>query len=302
MRIRKDCIRKAILMIIMMALLIPAPVMGKSSAKNKVRLKDHEIKFDRILNARDLGGYKTAKGKRIVKKGILIRSGELAYASSADIKRLKKKYKLKKIVDLRYPGDHNNCPDRKIGKAMNKSIPVRPSYSGNASAARSRYNRLKKKSDRKLRKAAIPDFDRVSRSYTYDLVMSSYSKKRYRKFFKVLLNNEKGKGVLFHCIYGKDRTGVAAFMTLVALGVDEETAYKEFSLTNTYLKKYGKKQYQNSNIGVSEKDLRYAVSKAKKKYGSLNRFLKKAYGLNYANRKKLRKIYTEIINTEGENK
>ncbi len=53
-----------------------------------------------------------------------------------------------------------------------------------------------------------------------------------------------------HCVYGNDRTGVAAFMTLVALGVDEKTEYKEYALTNTYLKKYGGRTYAKGGIGI----------------------------------------------------
>ena len=41
------------------------------------------------------------------------------------------------------------------------------------------------------------------------------------------------------------------------------------------------------------KDLKYAVGKAKKKYGSMERFLYKAYNMDKKKLKKLRKIYTQ---------
>ena len=42
--------------------------------------------------------------------------------------------------------------------------------------------------------------------------------------------------ILFHCSAGKDRTGIAAILILLALGVDEETAIYDYMLTNEYRK------------------------------------------------------------------
>ena len=40
--------------------------------------------------------------------------------------------------------------------------------------------------------------------------------------------------LLFHCSAGKDRTGVAAMLILLALGVDEKTVVEDYVLTNEY--------------------------------------------------------------------
>src|SRR6185436_18564468 len=39
---------------------------------------------------------------------------------------------------------------------------------------------------------------------------------------------------LFHCTAGKDRTGYAAALVLLALDVPRETAMRDYLLTNTY--------------------------------------------------------------------
>ena len=253
---------------------------------------EQEIRFDKILNARDLGGYVTAEGK-IVKRNLLIRSGELAYASQTDLVRLQTEYKLGQVIDFRYAPDFVYCPDKRIAGVEYKNIPVKYNKSPSKKAPKKRYKKLKKKSAKKLRKAAISGFSKAKRSYTYSLVMSSYSQSMYRSYFDQLLANGSGRGVLMHCTYGKDRTGVAAFMTLVALGVDEETAYQDYSMTNSFLKKYAKKAYKKGKRAVKEKDLRYAVETAKQTYGSLENFLKEAYGLDAERLAKLRSIYTE---------
>ena len=253
---------------------------------------EQEIRFDKILNARDLGGYVTAEGKT-VKRNMLIRSGELAYASQTDLIRLQTEYKIGQVIDFRYAPDFVYCPDKRIAGVEYKNIPVKYNKSPSKKAPKKRYKRLKKKSAKKLRKAAIKGFSKAKRSYTYSLVMSSYSQSMYRSYFDQLLANESGRGVLIHCTYGKDRSGVAAFMTLVALGVDEETAYQDYSMTNSFLKKYEKKAYKKGKRAVKENDLRYAVNAAKQTYGSLENFLKEAYGLDAERLAKLRSIYTE---------
>lgn len=253
---------------------------------------EQEIRFDKILNARDLGGYVTSEGKT-VKRNMLIRSGELAYASQTDLVRLQTEYKLGQVIDFRYSTDFVYCPDKRIAGVEYKNIPAKYNKSPSKKAPKKRYKKLRKKSRKKLRKAAIKGFSKAKRSYTYSLVMSPYSQSMYRSYFDQLLANESGRGVLIHCTYGKDRTGVAAFMTLVALGVDEETAYQDYSMTNTFLQKYAKKAYKKGKRAVKEKDLRLAVDAAKQQYGSLENFLKDAYGLDAERLAKLRSIYTE---------
>ncbi len=272
--------------------LILLTVLAATSVVLAGSFDEQEIWFDKILNARDLGGYTTVEGKT-VKRNMLIRSGELAYASQADLIRLQTEYKLGQVIDFRYAPDFVYCPDKRIAGVEYKNIPVKYNKSPSKKAPKKRYKRLKKKSAKKLRKAAIKGFSKAKRSYTYSLVMSSYSQYMYRSYFDQLLANESGRGVLIHCTYGKDRSGVAAFMTLVALGVDEETAYQDYSMTNSFLKKYAKKAYKKGKRAVKENDLRYAVNAAKQTYGSLENFLKEAYGLDAERLAKLRSIYTE---------
>lgn len=281
----KKQVTTIILIILMVTIAVPEAAFAGG-------IDSREIGFQKILNARDMGGYRTRDG-RVVKKGILIRSGELSYATDSDLKKLKKKYNVKKVIDFRYSTDKRYCPDRKMSGVKYINIPTVYKKSPSKNKAKKRYRKFKGTARKKFRAKAIPTFGKAGRSYTCKLVMSSYSQKKYRKYFDQLLANKSGNGIVIHCIYGKDRTGVAAFMTLVALGVDEKTAYKEYALTNAYLKKYGRKTYSKGNIGVRTNDLRYAVKKAKKKYGSMNRFLYKAYGLDSKKLKKLRKIYTK---------
>ena len=56
--------------------------------------------------------------------------------------------------------------------------------------------------------------------------------KAYIEMFDVI--KKKETPILFHCTAGKDRTGIAAVLILILLGVDEETALDDYELTNDY--------------------------------------------------------------------
>ena len=112
---RVKWIRSLLLCALVAVLLVPTNVCaaGTETARNAVSLKNQEISFSKIANARDLGGYTTKDGRR-VKRGILIRSAELSYATPADRRKLKDIYKLGMIIDMRYKADFKYCPDKKI--------------------------------------------------------------------------------------------------------------------------------------------------------------------------------------------
>lgn len=262
---------------------------GGSTSKNVVRLSNQEIAFSKIANARDLGGYTTKDGRR-VKRGMLIRSAELSYATASDIRKLKNTYNLGTIIDLRYKADFKYCPDKKIKGVKHVKLSVF-NNKGSKKSARGRYRLFKGKGSESLKRTAAK---RAKRYYgAYGTLTGSYSRRAYRKYFKYLLNNKDQKAILFHCVHGKDRTGIAAFVTLIALGVDEETAIKEYALTNAWVRKYGPRKSKWKKLGVSESNLRKAVKKIKRKYGSLDRFLYKAYGLDKKKLTKLRSMYLE---------
>lgn len=63
-----------------------------------------------VRNARELGGYRTSDG-RVVRHGCLLRTGKLENMTDADRDRLLGTYHLKKIIDLRSPGEISRSPE-----------------------------------------------------------------------------------------------------------------------------------------------------------------------------------------------
>ena len=76
-------------------------------------MNDRNIAFEKISNARDMGGLRTAQGC-IVSSGFLIRSANLSDATEADKNVLRERYRLSKIIDLRTEIERNEMPDASI--------------------------------------------------------------------------------------------------------------------------------------------------------------------------------------------
>ena len=73
-------------------------------------MNDRSISFEKIYNARDMGGLRTAQG-RMISAGLLLRSANLSEATEADKKVLREKYHLSKIIDLRTEVERSEKPD-----------------------------------------------------------------------------------------------------------------------------------------------------------------------------------------------
>lgn len=68
------------------------------------------IGLEEIVNARELGGYVGADGRK-VKRGVLLRTGALSEISEADRRRLLEQYHLTDIIDFRTSFECEAAPD-----------------------------------------------------------------------------------------------------------------------------------------------------------------------------------------------
>ena len=54
------------------------------------------------------------------------------------------------------------------------------------------------------------------------------------EFFRILLKTDPGRGaVLWHCVDGKDRAGLATMFLLSALGADKQTILEDYLMSNS---------------------------------------------------------------------
>ena len=247
------------------------------------------ITFDGIENARELGGLTRPDGARI-RAGLLLRTGMLEKASEADIRRLTE-MGLGHVIDFRDRQEAQSRPDRPVPGAAYHHL-----------AALNDLSILfeKRPDDPTMTPAEVHrDFTRLYRF----LAQSPESHDAYEAFFRILLESG-GRPVLWHCTQGKDRTGVAAMLLLIALGFAEEQALQEYLLTNRFaegqlaaLQARGmpeeKLAFMREILLVFYENAAFYLGCLRLEYGSAKNFLELALGVGPRELETLESYYLE---------
>ncbi|EMF00175.1 tyrosine-protein phosphatase [Streptomyces mobaraensis NBRC 13819 = DSM 40847] len=170
---------------------------------------DRHLTFERLHNFRDLGGYPTRDGAA-VRWGRLYRSDSLGKLAGADLDRFLE-LGVGTVIDLRYPWEIEAA-----GRA-----PEHPSYTWhNLSVEHRPYDQA----------ALGPDVAAGPYLAERYLEVAHDGAAELRRALDVIA--EPGEGaVVFHCASGKDRTGLLAALVLILLGVEEDDAVEDFTLT-----------------------------------------------------------------------
>ncbi len=262
---------------------------------------DNDVLKDKLhkeLNFRGLGGY-TMKDGRKIKKGIIFRSGELGRAT-AEEKEYIKGLGLRKIFDFRNAAETHKCPDPKIEGAEHINICA----AFNGLAADFDYSPLSLID-------LLSDEDQTGNAaatlYSTLTTSIAFTNDAYEELFKTLMAGEVP--LLFHCSGGKDRTGVAAILILLALGADEETIKEDYLLSNVYLEELIEDRMDDHMIlaklsdnyrthvmaseGVIPESVHMLLEEIKERYTTYENFFLNEHGLDEQGLEKLRDMYLE---------
>ena len=261
------------------------------------------ISLNSIKNARELGGYRTADG-RTVKNGLLLRTGKLDEISAADIKALTDIYRLEHIIDFRMSMELPGAPDPVIDGALYHHldvIDVQAFFSEKMPGID-----IGALDDLQIAELTIQSGVQNDRMYI-GFLMGEMGKSAYSEFFRILLDAEPDRAVLWHCTGGKDRTGLAAMLLLSAFGVDEETIISDYLLTNTYNapkiaatrsflteKGYDERFISQAVIvyaAVNESYMRNAIDYLKREYGSVTGYIRNELHIQQAEIDSLKEKY-----------
>lgn len=254
------------------------------------------LELEEGINFRELGGYLTEDGRKI-KWHKLLRCGSMAQLTKNDVDYLDQ-YGVRYIIDLRSPEESNYSPDKYPDKAQYFQDTVYP-------FSFSLFKNLGIINNMRLG-ASNMDFGRQ----TYlQMLLDPHAQAAYRKMFNVLLENDKeGESVVFHCTAGKDRTGVAAFLILSALGVSEKQIVEDYLYTNLFFDNYSSEtindalesesqteiaQRLNSKTAVIAETIEVLPKACQVVSGSVEKFLEEKLGMTKAKIKRLQELYLE---------
>ncbi len=263
------------------------------------------IPLKSIRNSRELGGYEVSGGKT-VKKGVLLRTASLNGISDEDHRTLTDVYRTEHIIDFRMPMEMKDAEDPAIDGAEYHHVDViDPAFM--AGADPSGFN---------IKKIDLIEMINLAQQAgmldenMYVLFLKTQTgRDAYAEFFRILINADPGRAVLWHCTGGKDRTGIAAMLLLSALGADEELVINDYLLTNVYNAQRieGTKQYLRAKgcddatiakailvfDAVDERFMRNAVGYLKNEYGSVTGFIRDGLNISQAEIEHLKEKYLE---------
>jgi len=201
------------------------------------------------VNARDLGGYRTADG-RTVRAGVALRGDALHRLTEQDLTVLAD-LGLRQVVDLRGLDEvRENGSDRLPGLPPEEiarvelsegvtsigSGPIRLLHLPVYSAEHDIYVALRDVlagQDPVAQQALLGGGggERIMSEMYRWFVTDPVIRSRFAETIRLLADPERAP-LLFHCTAGKDRTGWTAAIVLTALGVDRDTVYADYLLTN----------------------------------------------------------------------
>jgi protein-tyrosine phosphatase len=178
----------------------------------------------KFKNFRDLGNLPAADGKK-VRKGKLYRSGHLCKISENTAKFLHEQKGLKTLIDLRSPSEL--AEKRDVVDAGVRYIHL-PPLNDEQNPSINRANRkgvlMEIMAKEGGAKKHLSDIYRL-------MITQKESLEAFREMLRLLSEEENG-AFLWHCTQGKDRTGIASAIVLMALGVDRENIMRDYMRTN----------------------------------------------------------------------
>jgi protein-tyrosine phosphatase len=259
---------------------------------NQVLATERRLGMAGAPNFRDFGGYPSALGKQ-VKWGYLFRSGQLSFLSDEDVALLAS-LDLDLVFDFRrveeQESDLSRLPSEPGPRVV--SLPIIP-------GSNSRFFEEAGGQDRGA--GAMFDFMlEINRDF------ADAQAETYGRMFSEILAAEDAR-FLVHCAAGKDRTGFAAAIVLLALGVPREVVMRDYLLTGRYFlpeRELGRlrKKYQMENmlvedilpmLEVHEDYLAMALGYIDEHYESVESYLERALGVGAPELAELRRRYLE---------
>ena len=177
--------------------------------------------IDGAMNFRDLGGH--IAGEMRVRRGLLYRSAMTHEITVDGMRTLADQYRLRTVIDLRSEDEIEE-----YGTAAFVEAGIAYLHAPVISRGRAAPAEIMERYRQEMRAGA---FDWTA-SY---LRMVENGADAFRQVFDTL-TAPGALPAMFHCIAGRDRTGVAAALVLGTLGVSADDIAGDYALTGTHLR------------------------------------------------------------------
>lgn len=257
------------------------PTHATAFASHVTQSFDRSIPLSGASNFRDLGGY-AGTGGRPVRWRRLFRSDHLAALTPHDAETLQS-LGLSRAFDFRGERERSAVPYTLAGVAQH-ALPIEPTV----------VQRLQE---------LVEAGRTVTPEHTVELMQDTYrafvhdNAARFASLFEHLLDSDAP--LVFHCTAGKDRTGFAAAMILLALGVPRQVVMQDYLLTNQLYRmppavaRRAPREVLKVLWRVQQEFLDAALHAVDQDYGGVDQYLARELGVAAPERRRLAELYLQ---------
>ncbi|SEW54070.1 tyrosine-protein phosphatase [Chitinophaga arvensicola] len=241
------------------------------------------VRMQGTVNFRDVGGYRTNDGKKVV-WGKIFRSADVSHLTDQDLTVLEQKH-IHTVIDFRGVKEAAAAPDHLLPQTDYLLCPAG--------------------SDSLPSAAQMGEVIKSGQFLEKFYSNTDYLGARYKPLFQKLLTLPDNESMMYHCTGGRDRTGMATALFLYALGVPQQTIEADFTASNVYLMPMNQRMFKGmeQSTGLDTETIRKALelkpellqtlfNAIKGKYGSVDNFFEKELGIGEKERAILKQKYT----------
>ena len=252
------------------------------------------LPFEKAENFRELGGYSGLGGKR-VRHGVFYRTPALCNVATPHDIALFKSLGIKTVFDFRSSAERTHQPDPDFANLTRYDISAITNPDG------TEVN-FDLKATFRCADSVQDMIEDVHKGYA----LLPFGNKAYQTMFREICAGNTP--VLFHCTAGKDRTGVAAALILLALGVSRADVIADYLITNscrktdvamiaekikTLMPDGNAMQIATLVCGVQQESIELALNTIDEKYPDFEAYLAAECGVTHAMLARMRADYLE---------
>lgn len=180
------------------------------------------LRFPGLINVRDLGGHPTRDGA-ITRLRSLLRADDLVQLSDDGMQALAD-YGVRTVVDLRWPGE-----------VALKPHPVARNRHG------VRYHQISLLADDEMQWASLSS---ECTKETLNCAVLEHTRPQLKEVLEVIAAAPP-EPLVFHCVAGKDRTGLVAALLLALADVEPEAIAADYAASTAQLRDAYLRRYSN---------------------------------------------------------